>query len=113
MQVAHLRYRDDFKIVAGNHESQAGVMVIAPGKKEGGPKNHHRGADQWLYIARGEGVVTIDGQDQDLKPGTLVLIERGENHEIRNTGSEPLETLNFYVPPAFKTDGDPLPAGER
>ncbi len=112
MQIAPIKYEDEFKIIIGNNQSQAGEMVIAPGDKEGGPKNRHRGADQWLYISSGEGVVTIDGKEHALSAGTLVLIERGENHEIRNTGSAPLKTLNFYVPPAFQEDGDPLPAGE-
>jgi mannose-6-phosphate isomerase-like protein (cupin superfamily) len=29
----------------------------------------------------------------------LLLVERGETHEIRNTGSVPLQTLSVYVPP--------------
>ena len=28
-----------------------------------------------------------------------MLIQRGDNHEIRNTGAAAMETLNFYVPP--------------
>ena len=41
-----------------------------------------------------------------------MLIERGDKHEIRNTGEEPLRTLDFYVPPAYGSDGEELPAGE-
>ena len=26
---------------------------------------------------------------------------------------EPLRTLNFYSPPAYRDDGEPLPAGRR
>ena len=40
-----------------------------------------------------------------------MLIERGEAHEIRNTGGERLATLNFFVPPAYANDGSELPAG--
>ncbi|MBV8229453.1 MAG: hypothetical protein JO329_05655 [Planctomycetaceae bacterium] len=40
-----------------------------------------------------------------------MLIQRGETHEIRNTGREPLRTLNVYVPPAYTDEGDELPAG--
>jgi mannose-6-phosphate isomerase-like protein (cupin superfamily) len=42
----------------------------------------------------------------------LLVIERGESHEIRATGDQPLSTVNFYSPPAYADDGDPLPAGE-
>ena len=40
-----------------------------------------------------------------------MLIQRGDAHEIRNTGRTPLKTLNFYVPPAYAQDGDELPPG--
>jgi len=46
-------------------------------------------------------------------PGDLVFIRRREKHEVRNTGRALLRTLNFYVPPAYKTNGDPLPRGRK
>jgi mannose-6-phosphate isomerase-like protein (cupin superfamily) len=112
MQFAQVRYQDEFQILIGNTRSQVGEMVIAPGEKEGGPKNRHQGADQWLYVASGEGIVTVAGEERKLAAGSLVLIERGEAHEIRATGDTPLKTLNFYVPPAFDEDGEALPAGK-
>jgi hypothetical protein len=45
------------------------------------------------------------------REGTLVLIQRGDRHEIRNTGEGPLKTLNVYVPPAYTEDCGELPAG--
>jgi hypothetical protein len=44
---------------------------------------------------------------------SLLFIERREKHEVRNTGRSLLRTLNFYVPPAYKTNGDPLPRGRK
>lgn len=101
----------EFAVVTGNERSQAAEMVLAPGDAEGGPENRHRGADQWLYVVSGEGSATIAGEIHVLRPGTLVLIERGETHEIHNNGDEPLRTLNVYVPPAYSGDGETLPAG--
>ena len=46
-----------------------------------------------------------------LKEGSLMLIERGDEHEIRNTGRDMLRTLNIYVPPAYSDDGEELPRG--
>ena len=43
----------------------------------------------------------------------LILIERGEKHEIRNNGRSLLRTLNFYVPPAYTKSGTMLPKGRR
>lgn len=53
----------------------------------------------------------MEGEPLPLRAGVLLLIERGESHEIRNTG-EPLRTLALYVPPAYTADGDTLPPGK-
>lgn len=112
MEHAQITFEGEFGVIAGNGHSQAAVMVLAPDESTGGPSNRHRGSDQWLYVAGGEGSATVDGQVHVLRPGTLLLIERGESHEIRNEGSEPLRTLNFYVPPAYSAEGETLPSGE-
>ncbi len=76
-------------------------MVIAPGNSEGGPENRHESSDQWLYVISGEGEAVVNGEKVQLKTGSLVLIEKGARHEIKNTGRETLRTLNFYVPPEY------------
>ena len=88
-------------------------MVLPPGESEGGSDNRHRGSDQWLFIVRGTGKATINGKRYPLKEGALVLIERGDTHQISNTGKKPLVTLNFYVPPAYTPSGEELPRGKK
>jgi mannose-6-phosphate isomerase-like protein (cupin superfamily) len=111
MPQKQLRFGRGFKVVMSNNRAQGATMVIAPGDCEGGPDNRHRGADQWLFVLSGSGVATLGGRTHRIKAGTLVLIERGTTHEIRNTGRRPLETLNVYVPPAYRSDGNELPRG--
>jgi mannose-6-phosphate isomerase-like protein (cupin superfamily) len=41
-----------------------------------------------------------------LQPNSLLVIERGERHQIKNTGRRQLATLNIYVPPAYTGDGE-------
>lgn len=113
MNHRQLRFTRGFRVGPGNRRSQAAVMVIAPGDAEGGPGNRHRGADQWLFVVEGRGRATVGGRRHPLKPGTLLLIERDEIHEVRNTGRRLLRTLNIYVPPAYRADGEPLPRGRR
>ncbi len=87
-------------------------MVIEPGGKEGGPRNRHRGADQWLFVVSGRGSALINGKRHGLRAGSLLLIEHGDLHEIKNTDEkEPLRTLNLYVPPAYTEDGEELSRG--
>ena len=59
----------------------------------------------------GTGLAIVDGARRALAAGSLLLIERGEAHEIRNTGRTPLKTLNFYAPPAYTAGGNERPAG--
>jgi mannose-6-phosphate isomerase-like protein (cupin superfamily) len=113
MKNKKLRFGKGFRVAFGNPRSQAAEMVIEPGKSEGGPGNRHRGSDQWLYVVAGTGAAFINGKRSSIAEGSLLLIERGDEHEIRNTGKELLRTLNIYVPPAYAESGDPLPRGRK
>lgn len=104
-----LRFGKGFRVALGNRRTQAAEMVIPPGDAEGGPKNRHRGADQWLFVVAGTGKAIIKGKSYRLRAGVLLLIEHGDQHEIRNTGRNLLKTLNFYSPPAYRPNGDELP----
>jgi hypothetical protein len=84
MTVKRLRFGVGFSVALGNQRAQAATMVLAPGRKR-----------------------------RSLRAGTLLLIERGTTHEIRNTGKSSLKTLNLYVPPAYTSKGDPLPRGRK
>jgi len=107
-----LQFGEGFRVVFDNTRAQAAEMVIARGDAEGGCGNRHVGADQWLFVVSGSGSATISGKRHALKRGVLLLIERGETHEIRNDGRSLLRTLNIYTPPAYRKDGEPLPSGK-
>jgi mannose-6-phosphate isomerase-like protein (cupin superfamily) len=113
MKRAAARFGHGFKVLTGNRRSQAATMTLGPGDCEGGPDNRHRGADQWLFVEAGRGTAIVNGRRVALKSGSLLLIERGDRHEIRNTGRTPLRTLSVYVPPAYTTQGDELPRGRK
>jgi mannose-6-phosphate isomerase-like protein (cupin superfamily) len=113
MRHKKLRFGKGFRVSIGNARAQGAEMVIEPGDCEGGPDNRHRGADQWLFVVAGRGVAIVNGKRHPLLDGTLVLIERGDRHEIRNTGRSLLKTVNIYVPPAYRSDGEELPRGRK
>ena len=113
MKRTKLKGNKEFWVVLGNRRSQTAEMVLAVGESEGSSGNRHRGSDQWLYVISGMGAAIVEGQRYPLQAGTLVLIERGEAHEIRNTGRGKLRTLNVYIPPAYHKNGDPLSRGSQ
>jgi len=112
MRLANLQLKSEFRVMLGNSRSQFAEMVLKPGNSEGGPKNRHKGADQWLFVVSGRGVAFVNGKTYRLKRWSLILIESGETHEIRNTGRTPLRTVNTYLPPAYRKSGAELPAGK-
>ena len=57
----------------------------------------------------GRGAARLKGRTVQLRPDSLLFIERRERHQIRNTG----RTLNFYDPPAYDRRGDPLARGKK
>ena len=109
----HLRFGRGFRVIPGNRASQAAEMVLAPGDQEGGADNRHRGADQWLFVLSGSGEALVGRKRHKLRAGSLLLIERKEKHQVRNTGRGVLRTLNFYVPPAYRRDGNPRSRGKK
>ncbi len=112
MKHSKMQFDGEFEVGFTVGDVQAAQMVLAPGTHTGGPENRHEGADQWLFVVAGVGEAVVDGARQPLQPGSLLVIERGEAHEIRCTGDEPLQTLNLYSPPAYAGDGEPLAAGK-
>ena len=113
MQSKSLRFGKGFRVAFSVRKTQAAEMVLAPGDREGDADNRHRGADQWLYVVAGTGVAIVEGKRVPLKAGRLLVIERGERHEIRNTGRTLLRTLNLYSPPAFDRAGHPVGPGRE
>ena len=112
MHRKHLQFGKGFRVALGNALSQAAEMVISPGEAEGDERNRHGGADQWLFVVGGRGMARINGKRYPLRPGSLLLIERGDRHEIKNTSHELLRTLNVYVPPAYSAEGNELAAAK-
>jgi mannose-6-phosphate isomerase-like protein (cupin superfamily) len=96
-----------FKVLESTPSAQAATMVLQPGQSTGEPQNEHPHSEQWLFVVSGTGKALVNKRQIDLRPKSLLLISKGEVHQIRNTGRRPLVTLNFYAPPAYSEDGEP------
>jgi mannose-6-phosphate isomerase-like protein (cupin superfamily) len=101
------RIHSHFKVIAEGSSSQAAMMTLKPGQSSSEqPENEHPKAEQWVCIISGIGIARTKSRAIRVKQGSLVLIEKGEPHQIKNTGKMPLVTLNFYSPPAYTTEGE-------
>jgi oxalate decarboxylase/phosphoglucose isomerase-like protein (cupin superfamily) len=90
------------------------MMTLRPGgTSDDEPSNEHSGSEQWLLVISGSGEAKIRkrrGQLRRVKlgAGSLLIIEKGELHQIINTEKRMLRTINFYAPPAYDSEGEPV-----
>jgi mannose-6-phosphate isomerase-like protein (cupin superfamily) len=115
--VATSRWRGEFDKLLDSPAAQALLMTLRPGEaSEEQPANEHPRCEQWLYVAAGSGIAIAETarsrRTVKLAAGSLLLIAKRERHQIKNTGSQPLRTINLYVPPAYGPDGKPLPSAK-
>jgi mannose-6-phosphate isomerase-like protein (cupin superfamily) len=119
MKLIHTgRHRGQFQLIANTKLGQAALMELKPGgTSDDDVSNEHPRSEQWLYVVSGNGSAAIVSSGRrrtvKLQPGTLLIIERRELHQITNTGKKPLQTINFYLPPAYTPDGEVRPRAKR
>jgi mannose-6-phosphate isomerase-like protein (cupin superfamily) len=106
--------RGEFELLKTTRHLQAAMMTLRPGgMSDDEPSNEHGSSEQWLFVISGSGEAVIGkkrGQLRRVKIGenSLLLIEKGELHQIKNTGRRNLRTINFYAPPAYNDQGEPF-----
>ena len=106
--------RGKFNLLASTRELQAAMMTLRPGDTSGDePSNEHSGSEQWLFVISGSAEAKIGkrrGQLRRVKleAGSLLIIEKGELHQIVNSSKRSLRMINFYAPPAYDKEGEPV-----
>src|SRR5262245_54038160 len=95
-----------FEVLASSRSVQAARMILNPGQSTGDPANEHPHSEQWLLVVSGRGRALINNRRVAFRERALILFEKGDLHQITNSGSRPLVTLNFYAPPAYTPKGD-------
>ena len=76
------------------------LMTIMPGEDIG--EEIHEGHDQFFRFESGSGEVLIDGVITKIKDDDVVIVPAGANHNVINTGDEPLKLYTIYGPPEHK-----------
>ncbi len=88
----------DFRRVlwTGEH-TQLVVMTIPPGGEIGLETHEHN--DQILNFLSGTAEAFVGGETRTVKPGDLVVVPAGTEHNFTNTGPNPLVLSTVYGPP--------------
>ena len=82
-------------VFTGKH-FQLVLMNILPGEDIGGEV--HPNTDQFFRIESGSGKAIIDGQEYEIVEDYAITIPAGSEHNIINTGDEPLKIYSIYAP---------------
>lgn len=89
---------NDFRRVlfTGKHQ-QLVLMCLQPGEDIG--SEVHTTVDQFFRFESGQGKVVMGDHEHQVKDGDAIIITAGTQHNVINTGSEPLKLYTIYSPP--------------
>lgn len=91
---------DNFrKVLYTAKNTQLVMMSIRPGESIGDEKHP---VDQFFKVEAGIGKVAINGKISTIEPGSAIVIPANADHNITNTGDEPLQLYTLYSPPQHK-----------
>ncbi len=90
------------KVLYTGEQSQLVLMSLLPGEHIGSEVHHEN--DQFFRFEKGSGKVIINGNEYEVSDGDAVVVPKGAEHNVINTGSD---RLNFYTiySPAHHKDG--------
>lgn len=77
--------------------TQLVVMSLLPGEEIG--IEVHPVVDQFFRIEEGQAKVIIDGEEHEVSDGFAIIVPAGSQHNVINTGSNPLKLYTLYSPP--------------
>lgn len=83
-------------LYTGKH-AQLVVMSLLPGEEIG--MEVHPQVDQFFRIEEGRAKVVIDGEEHEVYEGFAIIVPAGSQHNVVNTGSNPLKLYTLYSPP--------------
>ncbi len=84
------------KVLYTAEHSQLVLMSLLPGE-DIGMETHHK-VDQFFRFEKGEGKSIIDGVEYGVEDGSVIIVPAGSEHNIINTGTEPLKLYTLYSP---------------
>jgi mannose-6-phosphate isomerase-like protein (cupin superfamily) len=79
-------------------------VKAAPGSQQ--PLHAHPRSEQIYVIVSGRGRIIVAGEEQEVTEGTLVFIQPGAEHAIRNPGPDELVYVSATAPPFEMPTGE-------
>jgi len=80
---------------------QSGRILVGLNAFEPGQEHRlhaHAGMDKVYYVLQGQGIFLLDGREEPMEAGLMLVAPEGVRHGIRNTGSERLLVMAILAP---------------
>ncbi len=87
----------NFRLVLQTTKNEQLVAMDIPPYDDIGLESHPE--DQYVYVEKGHGIVSIDGEDYEAEPGFGIIIPGGSYHNVINTSDQDLKIIVIYSPP--------------
>jgi len=91
-----------------------GLQVLEPGAHI--RRHAHERSHELLFCYQGNGEADINGKFYEVRPETMILIGRGLQHKVTNTGASQMRLLWLIAPPGledwFRAIGRPRWTGD-
>lgn len=94
-----LENNDFRRVIYTAEHSQLVLMTLQPGE-EIGVETHQ--LDQFLRIEAGTGTAILNGESVLVSDGSALVVPAGTEHNVVNSGTEPLRLYTIYSPPDHK-----------
>lgn len=91
------------KVLYTDPRLQLVLMSLKPGEEIG--MEVHDKEDQFIRVEAGEGVAIIGEAEHHLQDGSVVIIPKGERHNITNTSADTSLKLYTIYAPAHHPEG--------
>ena len=91
-----------FEILADSPTHKVKRLTVDPGHRLSYQRHAHR-SEHW-FVVGGTGVVTLDGDDLPVSPGSAVDVAVGTAHRIENPNAEPLVFIEVQHGRSFGED---------
>ncbi|HSK78789.1 MAG TPA: cupin domain-containing protein [Thermoanaerobaculia bacterium] len=73
-----------------------GLNAFEPGQEHG--LHAHAGMDKVYHVLNGRGLFLLEGREQPMEAGVMLVAPEGVPHGIRNTGEDRLLVLAILAP---------------
>ena len=95
-----LKNKNFRKVLYTSENQQIVLMSLKPNEDIG--NEIHKNIDQFIRIEKGNGKAIINNNNYKLINGSILIIPKGTEHNIINTGITDLKLYSIYSPPEHK-----------